>query len=124
MGFFDLFVKKSTSSANKCAPCYRLQILFVTKDWSSAQDREFVAVDIQKRQFYRVYEQLGAWMASYYFVKAIEKDDVNRLFRADLPWALKNARELIPDWASLTAALQDEKIIEITQQILLPRCKM
>jgi len=99
--------------------CNRLHIVFVTKEWSQMQNREFVAANIQKRKFYRVHEQLGAWMASFYCVKTIEKDELARLFDTAVKCELKTS-EPINDWESFAVALQDTEIVEITKAQLLP----
>lgn len=115
MGLFNRRKKSEASSDVQ----YRLHIICIVEDWNQMQQRDFVAVDIEKREFYRIHEQLGAWMASYYYVKAIDMEELNRLYGMATKHSLKNESEFFDSWLSFSATLQDAEVVEITKGQLL-----
>lgn len=99
---------------------YRLHIVCILEDWNQMQQRDFVAVDIQARKFYRVHEELGASMASRFFIKAVDTEELKRLCGTAAKCTLINISEFDSDWASFVAALSNTEIAEITKEQLFP----
>ena len=101
---------------------YRLHMVCVLEDFNQMQERYFVAVDIQNRNFYRVCETIGNWGESRYILDLIDIKTAENLFYSITDNKSPNNTLFFNDWEKLTSCLQNTEIVEIlNSQILIPQ---
>ena len=92
---------------------YRLHIVSIIEDFNQMQQRDFIAVDIHKYQFYRITEQVDNWGVSRYLMTPVDEDE--RCHQLNL--SVKNIlEEYNYDWLLLSDSLQNAEIVEITKE--------